>query len=303
MQKLKVIFLLGPTASGKTEFSLKLAKKINAEIISCDSMQVYRGMDIISSKPALSSRRKIPHYLLDVVPPGEEFNASAYRQHALKAMRGIHRKGKIPLFVGGTGLYAGAVLDGIFEGPGEDKQIRSRLYAQAERKGGKYLYQRLIKFDPEAAVKIHAHDLKRIIRALEVYVKSGRPISQWQKERKGIAKDYDGEVYCLDRSRQELYKRINKRVEQMFRKGLVKEVQKLLKQRLSRTAFCAIGIKEIQGYLKKEYSLTEAKELIKRHTRQYAKRQLTWFRKDKRITWIRITDKKPRLSLIRRFRG
>ncbi len=287
MQKSKVIFLLGPTASGKTEFSLKLAKKINAEIISCDSMQIYKKMDIISSKPSPAQKREVPHHLIDIVAPGKEFNASAYRSHALKAIREIHKRGKIPLLVGGTGLYASAVIDGVFQGVGADERIRRRLHRQAKVKGAGYLYRRLLRVDRHAAARIHPHDLRRIVRALEVWIKTGKPISYWQKQRQGITKDYNVKVFCLIRPRQELYRRINQRVEQMFRKGLVNEVRQLLEMRLSKTARSAIGIQEIESYLEGKCSLDHIRELISRHTRQYAKRQLTWFRKDKRIFWIK----------------
>jgi tRNA dimethylallyltransferase len=297
MHKPTVIFLLGPTAAGKTEFALKLAKGIDAEIISCDSMQVYKRMDIISSKPSPSQRREVKHHLIDIIPPNKTYNASLYRRSALKAIKLILRKKKTPLFVGGTGLYASAVLHGIFKGPGENRRIRKKLYQQAEKRGTRYIYQRLFKVDPLAAARIHPHDLKRIIRALEVWEETGKPISQWQQQRRGIGSDYHVEIFCITRSRQELYGRINQRVEQMFKKGLVQEVAHLLKGRLSKTASCAIGIREIKNYLAGRCSLNQAKDLIKRHTRQYAKRQLTWFRKDKRISWINITDKKPGFSL------
>ncbi|MFH1678653.1 MAG: tRNA (adenosine(37)-N6)-dimethylallyltransferase MiaA, partial [Candidatus Omnitrophota bacterium] len=252
----------------------------------CDSMQVYKGMDIISSKPSQAIRKKVPHYLIARVPAGKEYNAFLYRRHALKAVRAIIKSKKTPLFVGGTGFYASAVLDGVFKGPGEDKKIRQRLYKQAEKNGATCLYRRLLKVDPIAAGRIHPNDLKRIIRALEVWLKTSKPISQWQKERCGIEKKYDVKVYCLSRPRQELYSRINQRVERMFKKGLVREVRRLLSKKLSKTAACAIGINEVKGYLEGRYGLAEAKELIKRHTRQYAKRQLSWFRKDKRVIWV-----------------
>jgi tRNA dimethylallyltransferase len=301
VNKTRIIFLLGPTAAGKSNLALKIARKINAEIISCDSMQVYKGMDIISSKLPLSIRGKIPHHLIDIILPKKEYNASLYRSSALKAIKLILRKNKIPLFVGGTGLYATAVLDGVFKGPGEDKNIRQRLYRQAVQKGTKYLYQRLQEVDHQAAEKIHPHDLKRIIRALEVWMKTKKPISQWQRKQQGIAGDFDVDIYCLYRPRQELYRRINQRVEWMFKQGLVKEVANLLQKDLSKTSSCAIGIKEIKGYLDGEYSLEEAKDLIKRHTRQYAKRQLTWFRKDKRINWINLGSNKSRIKFKQRI--
>jgi tRNA dimethylallyltransferase len=279
MPKPRIIFLLGPTAVGKSKFALRASKRLNAEIISCDSIQVYRGMDIISSKPSACARRNVPHHLIDIISPKKEFNASLYRRAALKAIKAILKRKRTPLFVGGTGLYASAVLEGIFKGPGEDKRIRQRLYQQAEKRGTGPLYKRLLRVDPQAGRKIHRNDLKRIIRALEVYIKTGKPISQWQKKRRGITQDYDVRIYCLYRPRQELYARINQRVEQMFKKGLVKEVARLLKNGLSKTSSCAIGINEIRGYLEGRYGLDVAKDLIKLHTRQYAKRQITWFRK------------------------
>ena len=281
-----MIFLLGPTAVGKTAFSLEAAKKLNAEIISCDSMQVYKGMDIISSKPSPAARKKIPHHLIEIIPPEKEFNAALYRGCALAAIKQILKRKKTPLFVGGSGLYAAAVLDGVFRGPGEDKLMRKKLYNQSRQKGKNYLYQRLQQFDPEAAAKIHPNDLKRVVRALEVYLKTNKPISCWQKQRQGITHRYAIKIYCLQRERNELYTRINQRVEAMFKKGLVSEVKCLLKKRLSKTASYAIGIAEIKDYLEGKHTLQEAKELIKQHSRQYAKRQLTWFRKDKRIKWL-----------------
>ncbi len=298
MSKPKIIFLLGPTAAGKSELAIRLAKGINAEIISCDSMQIYKKMDIISSKPSLSIRRQLRHHLIDIISAQEEYDASLYRQDALMAVKEILKRGRVPLFVGGTGFYASSVLDGIFRGPGQNKEIREALYKEAERKGSGCLYRRLQRVDPGATKRIHPNDLKRIIRALEVWIYSGRPISEWQKRRRGIARDYNVKMFCLCRARDELYARIDTRVDRMFRKGIVKEVKSLLRDGLSKTASCAIGIKEIKGYLEGKYSLIEAKDLIKRHTRQYAKSQLTWFRRDRRITWVEITDFKSALRLI-----
>ncbi len=298
MIKPKIIFLLGPTAVGKTQASLKLARKINAEIISCDSMQLYKGMDIISSKPSHAARKRIPHHLLDIVSPQKEYSAAAYREAALKAIKKILKKKKIPLFVGGTGLYASTVVDGVFTGPGADERIRKRLYKQAKTKTPLYLYKRLERVDAEAAGKIHPNDLKRIVRALEVWITTKKPISAWQKQRHGITHDYDVSMYCLSRPRGELYGRIDKRVDQMFKQGMVKEVKRLLKKKISRTALLAIGIGEIKAYLDGKESLAEAKELIKRHTRRYAKRQLTWFRKDKRIKWVDAGENSAALKQI-----
>ena len=293
--KRQIIFLVGPTAVGKSEVAVCLAKKINAEIISCDSMQIYKGMDIITSKPSLALREKIPHHLIDALSPAAEYNVSKYRRAALKKIKEVIERKKTPLFVGGTGLYMSILIDGIFKAKAEDKNIRERLYRKAEQKGNEYLYVKLKKVDPKAAVKIHPNDTKRIVRALEVFESTGKPISYLQKQRIGLAEKYEVMIFCLDTKRDKLYKRINERVEKMFSKGLEREVKGLLKKRLSRTAAFAIGIKELKGYFDSLYSLEEAKCLMKRNTRQYAKRQLTWFRKDKRINWINIKEEeKPK---------
>jgi len=290
-QKKSVLFLIGPTAVGKSEVGVHLAKKINAEIISCDSMQIYKKMDIITSKPAMNLRRKIRHHLIDVVPADKEYDVSKYRKDALKKIKEIQEKSKIPLFAGGTGLYMSILVDGIFETEGNNLRLRKKLYKEASVKGNQYLYKRLQEADPQAAKKIHPHDTKRIIRALEVFTSTGKPISSLQKQRKGLNDEFDVRIFCLNMERQELYKRIEKRVDKMFAQGLVVEVKRLLKLSLSRTASYAIGIRELRDYFKGLYDLERAKELIKRNTRRYAKSQLTWFRKDKRIRWIEVDDK------------
>ncbi|MBU4346566.1 MAG: tRNA (adenosine(37)-N6)-dimethylallyltransferase MiaA [Candidatus Omnitrophica bacterium] len=287
-RKSKVIFIVGPTAVGKTEVAINLAKKINAEIISCDSMQVYKGMDILTSKPSPALRKKVAHYLINRVPLGAEYNVARYRQEAAQKIKEIISKGKIPLIVGGTGLYMSILIDGIFKIPSQNKKFRSLLYRQAENLGSAYLYRRLKGLDPEAAARIHPHDRKRIIRALEVFEATGQPISKLQKQRKGLTDKYNIKIFCLNIERQKLYKRIGERIERMFRRGLVGEVKSLLKLRLSQTASCAIGIKELKGYLDGLYGLEEAKRLMFRNTRHYVKRQLSWFRKDKRIKWINV---------------
>jgi len=286
--KRKIIFLVGPTAIGKSETAILLAKKINAEIVSCDSMQIYKGMDIITSKPKEASRRRIPHHLIGIISPGRQYNVSLYRKQALKEISRITKRGRVPLFVGGTGLYMSVLIDGIFPEINSDKKIRKKLYWQAERSGSAQLYERLKIVDPEAALKIHPNDTRRLVRALEVFEVTGQPISKLQKQRKGLGGEYDVVIFCLNTGRDILAKRIKNRIDRMFRQGLLEEVRKLLKVRLSRTAACAIGIQELRGFFSKAYGLKEAKLLMVRNTRQYAKRQLTWFRKDKRIHWINI---------------
>jgi tRNA dimethylallyltransferase len=287
----KIIFIAGPTSVGKTRTAVSLAKKINAEIISCDSMQVYKGMDILSSKPSVPLRKNIPHHLISILSPNSEYNVSRYSKEANKKIKDIFRKKKTPLIVGGTGLYISILLDGIFRLKTEDKRLRLRLEKEAQNRGSIYLHRRLEKCDPQAASKIHPNDARRTIRALEVFLTTGKTISELQKQRKGLARQYDVRIFCLNMERDKLYRRIGSRVDRMFKEGLVTEVKRLLKLRLSKTSQFAIGIREIKGYLGGLYGLEETKRLIKRNTCLYAKRQLTWFRKDKRIEWIDVGDK------------
>jgi tRNA dimethylallyltransferase len=297
----RIIFLVGPTAAGKSEAALSLALKINAEIISCDSMQVYKTMDIITSKPPLNLRKKIPHHLIDCLSPEKEYNAAAYRAAALKKIKEVIGRGKAPLFTGGTGLYVSVLVDGIFESNPRDDKIRQDLYNEAACAGAGGLFEELKRVDPQSALKIHQNDIKRVIRALEVFRATGKPISQLQKNRVGLTNEYNVKMFCLNMARNELYERINKRVDKMFKLGLEAEVKRLLKLKLSKTASCAIGINELKGYFEGLYPLDEAKELIKKNTRNYAKRQLTWFRKDKRIAWIDADEKESPGSIAKKI--
>jgi tRNA dimethylallyltransferase len=297
----KIIFIVGPTAIGKSETAVYLAKRIGAEIISSDSMQVYRGMDIITSKPKPALRKKIKHYLISTVPLSKDYDVSTYRKNALKKVKEIISRGKIPIFVGGTGLYITILVDGIFDEDVKDKLIRNKLYELAKNRGNLYLHNQLKRVDPEAAVKIHPNDTKRIIRALEVFRVTGKPISILQKKRRGLRDEYDVKIFCLNLARDKLYKKIDQRVEMMFKEGLIKEVKGLLKKELSRTASFAIGIREARGYLGGDYGLEEAKNMIKLNTRRYAKRQLTWFRKDKKIKWVNLEDNEASREVAKRI--
>jgi tRNA dimethylallyltransferase len=299
--KPRVLFLVGPTAIGKTDIALQLAAKINAEIISCDSMQIYKGMEILTSKPALEVRKKIPHHLIDIVSCDKEYNVSKYRLAAIRKINQIIKRGRVPLFVGGSGLYMSVVADGIFKAKTESSAIRRRLYQEAQDFGAHKLYDKLMKVDPKAAEKIHPNDKKRVIRALEVFELTGKPISQLQSMRIGLGDKYDIKILGLDMPRDKLYKRIDERVDKMFKRGLVKEVKKLLKLKLSKTARAAIGLKEIKGFLEGLYDFQEAKRLMKRNTRQYAKRQMSWFRKDRRINWINIEAKEKPAAITKRI--
>ncbi|MBI1884597.1 MAG: tRNA (adenosine(37)-N6)-dimethylallyltransferase MiaA [Chlamydiae bacterium] len=283
-----VLYLVGPTAVGKSAVALKLASKIHAEIIVADSMQVYRGLDIGTAKPTFEERQKIPHHLLDVAEISEEFNVAHFVSLARLAIREIQDRSHIPLLVGGTGLYVKALIDGLFEGPSAHPQIRERLGEEARRSGKEALYDRLKKVDPLAASKMNSNQGRRIIRALEVYEITGSPISsfqtQWNQTRSDVS------ILGLERERADLYSRIDTRIEMMFEKGLVEEVQSLVAKGLekNRLVMQAIGYKETLQFLKHELSLEEAKEKIKLNTRHFAKRQWTWFKKDARIRWFHL---------------
>ncbi|MDD4953859.1 MAG: tRNA (adenosine(37)-N6)-dimethylallyltransferase MiaA [Candidatus Omnitrophica bacterium] len=300
-RKKRIIFIVGPTAVGKSEAAASLAKKINAEIISCDSMQVYKGMDIITSKPSLRLRKAVPHHLIDIVYPDAEYNVSKYRLAATKKIREIIGRGKVPIFAGGTGLYVSALVDGIFRLRTEDQKLRKRLYKQAKERGSQYLHARLKKVDPVSAAKIHPHDTKRVVRALEVFMATGKPISVLQKQKKGLTDGYEVKIFCLDMRRDLLYRRIEERVERMFERGLLVEAKRLLGSKLSRTASCAIGLKELRGYLDGAYDKEEGARLVKRNSRQYAKRQLTWFRKNKDIEWVKVGVKEKGSAIAKKI--
>lgn len=286
----EIIFIVGATATGKTQVSYLLAKKLKGEIISCDSMQIYKNLPLLTAQPAKSILKSVRHHLISLLNLSEEYNVAKFIRLAKKKFKEIFDKGKIPIVVGGSGFYISGLLDGIFSGSGEDIKLRRELEREAAKYGNNYLYQRLEKLDREAAKEIHPNNLRRLVRALEVCIKTGGKFSQVKKNRVGLWGNFDVKLIGLTRSRQELYKFIDKRVDDMFRKGVVKEAKKALKLPLSKTAKQIIGINEIVGFLKGEYNKEEAKRLIKRNTRHFAKRQMTWFRRDKRISWIEIGE-------------
>ncbi|MFH1478638.1 MAG: tRNA (adenosine(37)-N6)-dimethylallyltransferase MiaA [Candidatus Omnitrophota bacterium] len=278
-----VYFLIGPTASGKTEISMKLAKKLNAEIISCDSMCVYKGMDILTSKPSKEYRAEIRHHLIDIIQPTEEFSVSEYRELALEKIEDVLKRKKTPLFVGGSGLYVKVVIDGIFGSAKKNERFRKRQEALAKKYGNSYLYSKLEKIDPAAASKTHPNNLIRVIRALEIYHTEKTKPSELKKTT--VPLKYKTNIYGVAVAREKLYSDINKRVDSMFREGVIDEVKRLSRKKLSLTARNALGYKEVLGYIKGSYGLEEAKEMLKKNTRNFAKRQMTWFRADKRIIW------------------
>jgi len=272
-------FLTGPTAGGKTEIGLKLATRLGAEIISLDSMALYRQMDIGTAKPTAAEQAAVPHHLIDVADPHEEFSLAQYVEAAEACVAEIRGRGHQVLFVGGTPLYLKALLRGIFEGPAADEPFRRRLETE-ERESPGVLHRRLAQVDPTAAAKLHANDTRRLVRALEVFEKTGTPISQWQQQFNRGRPAEQCRVFLLDWDRQTLYSRIDRRVEIMFDRGLVEEVANLLAldKPPSKTAAQAVGYREVIDHLHGGPDLKRTVELVQTHTRQFAKRQWTWFR-------------------------
>ena len=285
-----VIFIVGPTAVGKSEVALVLAQQLKGEIVSCDAMQVYKEISIATSKPSLEMLRKVPHHLINIQSVQEEFDVAKFNDLAQKAIAAILKKDRIPIIVGGSGMYMQVLLDGIFPGGGKDSQVRAKLEEEAKEKGDGALYTKLQRVDPDAAAKIHPRDQRRIIRALEVYETTRQPMSQIKKSREGLWGKYDIRIFALNRNRAELYNRINRRVDDMLAKGLVKEIEKLDAEKLSLTAQRIIGVDDILGYLKGEHDMERAQYLIQLNSRHLAKRQLTWFRKDKRLEWLMVAE-------------
>lgn len=277
----KCWFLAGPTASGKTAVGLELARQLNAEIIALDSMTLYRGMDIGTAKPTLVEREVVPHHLFDILDPHEDFSVAEYVAAADQCCRAILERGRTPLFVGGAGLYLRSLLRGVFEGPAADLVYRAELESLAASQGPDVLHARLQQVDPITAHRLPPQDLRRIIRALEVFHVTGHPISAQQQEVPLAGEGTPMRVFWLDRDRAELHRRINARVEEMFATGLVEEVRRLQQrpQGIGRTARQALGYKEVLDWFDTGAgSLTESIATVQTRTRQFAKRQVTWFR-------------------------
>jgi tRNA dimethylallyltransferase len=291
-------FLTGPTASGKTEVGMELARHIDAEIISLDSMALYRGMDIGTAKPTSQQRRAVPHHLLDILEPADEFSVAQYLEAAEAAAIEIRARGKQDLFVGGTALYLKALLRGIFSGPTADWRLRRELEEVARVDGPEALHRRLQEVDPAAAAKLHPNDLRRIIRALEVHQTTGQPISSLQRQFDQGRPAEQCRVFVLHWPREQLDQRLRQRVDEMFAAGLVDEVRSLLSHgstdlssaALSRTASQAVGYKEVLDFLNGQRDLPATIELVKLRTRRFAKRQLTWFRSLSECRWIAVGD-------------
>lgn len=284
-----LIILTGPTAVGKTDLSIRLAKAVGGEIISADSMQVYRHMDIGSAKVTPEEMDGVPHYLIDILEPGEEFNVALFKQLASEAVETIYSHGNIPIVAGGTGFYIQALLYDIdFTQEGEDRKIRRELEELGEEKGAAFLHAMLREIDPEAAAEIHENNRKRVIRAIEFFRQTGEKISEHNRRERQKESPYDFLYYVLTDDRAALYERIDKRVDRMVENGLVEEVEKLRTMGCTRdmVSMQGLGYKEILDYLQGGLTFDEAIAILKRDTRHFAKRQLTWFKRERDVKWL-----------------
>ena len=285
----KIVVVCGPTASGKTALSIALAKAFDGEVVSADSMQIYRGMDIGTAKPTLEEREGIPHHMLDVAEPGEIYSVSRYVQEATACVEDILSRGKLPIVCGGTGLYIDGLIRGTdFQPAGTDNGIREELEKEWEEQGAEAMMARLAAVDPDSAERLHLSDKRRILRALEVYLATGETITAHNARTKAIPPRFEAVMIGLNtQPRDILYGRIDRRVDVMLEQGLLQEVQTLLeKGLLEGTAAQAIGYKELLAHFRGEMTLDAAADLIRQKSRNYAKRQLTWFRRDERVKWI-----------------
>lgn len=288
MRKIPLIVIAGPTASGKTALSVDIAKAVGGEIVSADSMQIYKYMNVGTAKPTEEEKQGIPHHMMDFLEPTVNFSVADYCQMAGEIIRDINERGKIPVMVGGTGLYIDSLVNGVDFGEEQgDEKIREELMDLAEAEGNEAVHKILAEFDPETAAKYHPNNLRRVIRAIEVYKTQGKTVSEKEKEEKVSL--YDVAYFCIDWDREVLYDRINRRVDIMVEDGLLEEVKSLLASNIDPkcTAMQSIGYKEFYGYLSGECALEDALDTIKQSSRRYAKRQLTWFRRNKNIHWLK----------------
>jgi tRNA dimethylallyltransferase len=300
-----IVALVGPTAVGKSLIGIHLAQSLATDILTADSRQVYRGMDIGTDKPSPVERQGVTHRLIDLVEPDQPFNAGLFRQEALGEIEQLHQAGKLPLLVGGTGLYLRVLLHGLWDGPSADWVLRRRLEAEASIYGEDYLYGQLTRVDPILARRLHPHDRVKIIRALEVHHLSGRPLSEVHRDH-GFGQEWFTPLLIgLIRDRDALYRRIEARVEHQLEKGLVQETQRLLQRGfgLELGSMKGLGYRQIGGYLIGRYGYDEAVRILKRDTRHFAKRQLTWFRKEPGVIWMSIPEGEPAEATASRVRA
>ncbi len=301
-----VIFIVGPTAIGKTRLAVRLARRIDGEIISADSMQVYKSMRILSQAPRASERKAARHHLIGFFSPQEEYSAAAFRDRAGRIIDSIMRREKIPIVAGGSGLYVKALIDGLFPAHPADLKFRKSMERFISGHGSKRLHEKLSKIDPQAAGTIHPNDSRRIIRALEIHHSTGRTMTELKCGTRGLKDRYEVKVFGLTRPREEIYEGIERRIDGMFDENVVGEVRRLRKRRLSKTAKAVLGYKEIAGYLDSEYDIETAIALMKTHTRRFAKRQLAWFRADERIRWFdvsKMSENEIIKAVIKEYKG
>lgn len=292
VKRRKVIFILGPTAIGKTALAFKLALKIKGEVISCDSMQIYKGMKVLSQAPGSQYTKRIPHHLVNFFDPRKEFSVAQFIRLAGKKIKDIIRRGRVPIVVGGTGLYFKSLVDGLFPSPGSDIKFRKNMQLMAGRYGNKYIHDKLKKIDHQSALSIHPNDIRRVIRALEIYHCTGNTMTELKARTKGISDIYDIRAFGLTAPRDFIYCNIDKRIDQMFAGGALREAKKLYKRKLGKTAKAVIGLNELANFLRGYDNLQTATGLMKKNTRNFAKRQLTWFKADKRIRWFDVSKLK-----------
>lgn len=287
-RKIPLIAVVGPTASGKTKLAVDLCLAYGGEVVSADSMQIYRGMDIGTAKPTMAERRGVAHHLIDFLSQDQSFSVAQYVQMAKEVIRDIDARGKLPVLAGGTGLYVDSLIKNIaFEETQGDPELRQALLREASEKGNAFLLERLRTIDPELASRLHPNNLLRVVRAIEVYETTGERMSDLQRRAAGHESEYQVcKIGICFQERAALYQRINARVEQMLRDGLIDEARLLYRQGNLSTALQAIGYKELFAYFRGEQTLEDAVEVLKRQTRRYAKRQLTWFRRSKDVHWL-----------------
>ena len=298
-----LIVLVGPTAVGKSHIAIPLAQALKTEILTADSCQVYRGMDIGMDKPPVEARGGVPHRLIDVVEPDQPFNVGEYRRLALVEIARLHQEGRVPLLVGGTGLYVRTIVRGLWDGPPADWAYRHRLMDRARTEGAEALYRQLAHVDPDLAARLHPRDEIKIIRGLETYHVTGRRLSELHREHAFAEKPFSTFMIGLTRDRQELYRRIDARVDEQLANGLVLETRRLLAQGYDRQlgSMKGLGYRQISGYLAGDFSYEEAVRLLKRDTRHFAKRQFTWFRKEPEIVWVHIPEDESIETIVTRL--
>ncbi|MCQ2481689.1 MAG: tRNA (adenosine(37)-N6)-dimethylallyltransferase MiaA [Clostridia bacterium] len=298
--KIPVLAVVGPTASGKTSLGVNICKAVDGEVVSCDSMQIYKGMTIATAKPTADEMEGIPHHLIDFAEPTEVFSVAKYCEMAKETIKDIHARGKVPVLVGGTGLYYSSLADNIeFLEEESDFEYREALKERAEKEGAEALLSELRLIDPESAARLHANNLGRVIRALEIYHTTGKTITQQNELSKLQPSPFEFKTICLDaEDRQFLYDRINLRVDLMVKAGLVEEAERFFKSDVGRTAVQAIGYKELKPYFDGYSTLDECLDMLKMQTRRYAKRQLTWFRRDERIKFLKIDKYESSAALL-----